>query len=248
MIQTPVLKQVFAMPPSENAQPRDPDSSAAASVPAHDAGSPARDRLLHAAGEAFARDGFDGASVRAICEAAGANVSAVKYHFGSKHDLYREVVVAAHVQMHNAEPMPELPADATPTQARETLADFVAWFMRLVLSEADKPPWAGRLLACETVQPTDALDEFVRLVAGPIRGELHRIVRAVIGDAHPDHVADDLTHSVIALCVNPKHSFEILSRLGFPPPTDVPSINRMAHTVARFALSGLDGFAADSPP
>ena len=36
-----------------------------------------RDRLLHAAGEEFARVGFRSASVRAICEAAGADVSAV---------------------------------------------------------------------------------------------------------------------------------------------------------------------------
>ena len=65
-----------------------------------------RDRLLHAAGDEFARNGFERASVRSICDAAEANVSAVKYHFGSKHELYLAVWDVAATQMVSAEPMP----------------------------------------------------------------------------------------------------------------------------------------------
>ena len=49
-----------------------------------------RDLLLVEARKKFCEKGFDGASLRDICDGAGANVSAVKYHFGGKEGLYRE--------------------------------------------------------------------------------------------------------------------------------------------------------------
>ena len=48
--------------------------------------------LLEAARSVFARNGFDGASIRAITAEAGANLGAVTYHFGSKRKLYAEVL------------------------------------------------------------------------------------------------------------------------------------------------------------
>ncbi|MEM6458413.1 MAG: CerR family C-terminal domain-containing protein [Planctomycetota bacterium] len=202
-----------------------------------------RDRLVRAAGGEFSEHGFARARVRAICDAAGANVSAVKYHFGDKEGLYRAVWETAARQMLEAEPMPRLCDRNDP---RETLSFFVAWFMRLVLLEKDKHPWAGCLMAHESVEPTGALDLFVKYCAGPIRDELRRIVRANVGPRPTDKVVDDLTNGIVALCVNPKHSHEVLGRLGFPPPNNKAAINRMAKTLARFALAGLDGFAPGS--
>ncbi|RME65412.1 MAG: TetR family transcriptional regulator, partial [Alphaproteobacteria bacterium] len=51
-----------------------------------------RGRLLRAALAQFAQYGFEGASVREITAAAGANLAAVNYHFGSKEALYHAVV------------------------------------------------------------------------------------------------------------------------------------------------------------
>lgn len=46
--------------------------------------------LLEEAIKVFSEKGFEGVSVRDICDAVGANVSAIKYHFGGKEGLYRE--------------------------------------------------------------------------------------------------------------------------------------------------------------
>jgi AcrR family transcriptional regulator len=51
-----------------------------------------RERLLHAAGHIFAEKGFEPASLRAITNAAGVNLAAVNYHFGSKENLIWEVL------------------------------------------------------------------------------------------------------------------------------------------------------------
>ncbi|MFE4709809.1 MULTISPECIES: TetR family transcriptional regulator [unclassified Paenibacillus] len=48
-------------------------------------------RILLAAKKLFARQGYDGTSVRQICEEAGANVALVSYYFGGKENLLRAI-------------------------------------------------------------------------------------------------------------------------------------------------------------
>lgn len=48
--------------------------------------------LIQVAARLFAEFGYDGTSIRAITREAGANLGAVTYHFGSKENLYLEVV------------------------------------------------------------------------------------------------------------------------------------------------------------
>ncbi|MCP5067717.1 MAG: TetR/AcrR family transcriptional regulator, partial [bacterium] len=50
-------------------------------------GQDTKQRLLDAAEQLFAERGFDGTSMRAVTQAAGASVSAANYHFGSKQAL-----------------------------------------------------------------------------------------------------------------------------------------------------------------
>jgi AcrR family transcriptional regulator len=51
-----------------------------------------RAALIKAARERFARDGYEGASVRAIARRARVNLGAITYHFGSKRALYEAVM------------------------------------------------------------------------------------------------------------------------------------------------------------
>lgn len=50
-----------------------------------------KQRILDAAEELFANDGFAGASLRRVTSAAKVNLAAVNYHFGSKDGLVEEV-------------------------------------------------------------------------------------------------------------------------------------------------------------
>lgn len=51
-----------------------------------------RERLIDVATSLFAARGYDGVSVRDITAAAGTNLGAVTYHFGSKAALFGEVI------------------------------------------------------------------------------------------------------------------------------------------------------------
>jgi TetR/AcrR family transcriptional regulator len=52
-----------------------------------------RERILHAAIDAFARTGFHGASTRVIAEIAGVTDALLFYHFRNKADLYLAAVI-----------------------------------------------------------------------------------------------------------------------------------------------------------
>ena len=58
-----------------------------------------RERIIQAATDLFAESGFRGASVRDICNLAGANPGAVSYHFGGKRQLYRAVLRRAAAEL-----------------------------------------------------------------------------------------------------------------------------------------------------
>jgi len=48
-------------------------------------------RIMVAAKKLFSRQGYNGTSVRQICEEAGANVALVSYYFGGKENLLRDI-------------------------------------------------------------------------------------------------------------------------------------------------------------
>ncbi len=52
---------------------------------------PAKERILDAAEQLFARRGFYGVSLRDITQAAGVDVALVSYHFGGKRELFTAV-------------------------------------------------------------------------------------------------------------------------------------------------------------
>jgi AcrR family transcriptional regulator len=54
-----------------------------------------RGALLDAAEELFSRRGYAAVGIREITDAAGVNIAAIKYHFGSKSELYLETVKRA---------------------------------------------------------------------------------------------------------------------------------------------------------
>ncbi len=64
--------------------------TAKASV-ARAAAKPAKERILDAGEQLFARNGFYGVSVRDITKAAGVDVALVSYHFGGKRELFAAV-------------------------------------------------------------------------------------------------------------------------------------------------------------
>lgn len=144
---------------------RGPRAGGSAAGPRQD---PTRERLLEAAARTLAERGFEGATVRAICRRARANVGAVNYHFGSKDALTVTAVRWA------AARLPEdawhaggadLQPLAPPSDPSEGLRRAVRGLASRILGRhAD---WEVRLMMRVLSEPNPALDAVVREVIEP---------------------------------------------------------------------------------
>ncbi len=139
-----------------------------------------RERLLAAASELFAATGFHGAKVREIAAAADANVAAANYHFGSKAELYLEVLRThfAQIRTRLAAGGAVPPNEALARMPRAELERLVWKRLATMLEILVGPPPSiyGRLIQREMCDPSEALphivDEFIRPQLEEMRGVL----------------------------------------------------------------------------
>jgi AcrR family transcriptional regulator len=154
----------------------------------------ARTRILAAAGPIFAEKGFNGATVREICQAADVNVASVNYYFGDKQRLYVEAVKRAH-PLHNApQPAPDWPPGTPP---RQKLADYIRG-MAVPMLGARRERWQAQLLAREMMNPSAACREIVEDFVRQRFNLLLRIVSEILPADTPRHRCHLVTLSIVA--------------------------------------------------
>jgi AcrR family transcriptional regulator len=119
-----------------------------------------KERILTAAEALFAQRGFDGASLRQLTAAAGVNLAAVNYHFGSKDKLV-EQVFRRRLDSLNADRLAALAKVAGLPET--TLDDVLAAFIRpaLALSNDGSGSLFMRVLARAFAEHDDSLRQFL---------------------------------------------------------------------------------------
>jgi AcrR family transcriptional regulator len=199
---------------------------------------PTRVRLLEAAGEEFARKGFDAARVRTICERAGANVAAVNYHFQDKEQLYVQAVLAAHrcgfASEEEADPGWGSPADQ--------LRGFVHHFLCRVLAINDPDDWRHQLMLREMIHPTSASDVLIREAIRPRFERLTGILRNFC-PAADERRLHALAFSVIGQCLHYKMARPITERLIGRPALQALDLDYLTEHITSFCLAAMGGRA-----
>ena len=163
-----------AVPPSgAGGLPSSGRSSRAGGGSSSGRGDETRTALLAAGRAAFARKGYDGASIRDITREAGANLGAVTYHFGSKRALYASVLVEGLTPLVDRVGQ----AAAAPGPSTERLGKVVEAFMDHIGANPDLP----RLLLQEIAAGKKPPVELVALV----RRNLGHLT-AILSQGHAD--------------------------------------------------------------
>jgi AcrR family transcriptional regulator len=195
-----------------------------------------RDRLLLAAGQAFAEHGYEAATVRDICLEAGVNVAAVNYYFGDKRRLYIESVKHAHEARVKQVPLPEWPAGKP---AADRLHDFVANMLERMLGFG-QPPWQVRLMMREVLHPTDACRELVEDYIRPHFALLVSILDDLCQGRLSQPELRRVALSIIGQCFLYRAAGDVVRMLV--PQAEIESLHtpaRLADHVTRYALAAL---------
>jgi RNA polymerase sigma-70 factor (ECF subfamily) len=138
-----------------------------------------RQRLLDAAAQLFAENGFNSVTVRDICKQADANVAAVNYYFRDKWGLYREILRGI---IEYQKRTSELAHDAGPGKSpEERLRHYILVFLQRALGGAGRDVCAGKLMAREMVDPSPGLDLFIDEAIRPNSVRVGALVAELMG-------------------------------------------------------------------
>ena len=128
-----------------------------------------RERILGAAEKVFARAGFNGATMAAIAEGAELPKANLHYYFGSKHDLYREVLAGTLRDW--LVPMDVMTAEAEPAEA-------LASYIRAKMAMSAERPDASRVFANELLHGAPVLGDLMR---SELRKHVERQAKVIRG-------------------------------------------------------------------
>ena len=205
-----------------------------------------RQRILDVAGPIFAEHGFRAATIREICDKADANIAAVNYHFGSKENLYTEVL-RSWLQKQEEKHPPDggLRDGAT---AEERLRAFIRAVVLRILGDEGPPSWFSGLLAREMAEPTHALDSLVEEIFRPQMLQLDGIVRDLLGpEADPKQVRL-CVWSVAGQWVVYHCGRNLMARLEPERKLAAEELELLAEHITRFSLNAVRGFRTESSP
>ena len=197
-----------------------------------------RERLLHAARELFLRYGYRAVSSRQIGAAAGVNFAMIRYYFGGKPGLYREILQGVlPAQLHEFEAW----ADEGGVQVPEILANIVrVWAAN---------PWIAGFVLREVLVPGGPMRSmFLREFPERLAPLVERAVQAQMrrGTLRADLDPKLLVLSIVSLAIFTFLSFALSSRV-FNVRHDEEFVSRfLAHTQALLAHGVAPARAADS--
>ncbi len=187
--------------------------------------------LVTAARELFAEHGYDGASIRAITQRAGANLGAITYHFGSKDALYEAAMESV------AEPMRNHLREAAGSTG--TALDRIDRMVRAMFEYLRTNPAMPRLLTQQLAS--------IRPLPGPARNTLRAnigLMASLIAEGQQDGSIRPGDPTLMALSIGSQPIFLNLVRQalreGVEIDQDDPAIGRdVVESVAHFVRAGL---------
>lgn len=160
-----------------------------------------RDQLLSASLTAFGNKDYDAVSTREIVEQAGANISAISYHFGGKKPLYLETAayLARTLQQKMAPALEQIDApqdEHDPALCRQRIEQLIATMVEHVVVGELSADAAGFIFR-EQLKPTEAFDVLYQELLQPMQQRYARLLACIFDCAEEDHTIKLITHALL---------------------------------------------------
>jgi AcrR family transcriptional regulator len=154
-------------------------------------GDTTKSRILDAAEELFGGQGFAATSVRAVTAAAGANVAAVRYHFGSKEGLLRAVADRAMSQVNQTrlDLLKELAGAGRDSDVASLVRAFVVPSIELVRQHGERGPLVARFIGRVMFEPDGTIRRLFAEQVDPVEGRYLAALAQALPQLPEDEVA-----------------------------------------------------------
>tara|TARA_Y100001970_G_scaffold235033_1_gene293775 strand:- start:1607 stop:2218 length:612 start_codon:yes stop_codon:yes gene_type:complete len=194
-----------------------------------------REQLLKAATIHFASKGFFEATIRDICDEAAMNIASVNYHFGSKRDLYKEVVAESYNRAGSFAPMPTI--EMFSGNPKKALVEWVHWYIkRLMTSDANT---FSKLLAHEMSRPSGVLNEVVPSNIQPLWDALIKILTA-LSPKDSDRLRTLRGQTILGSCLVHRMGKQVLGKLKTKNPPGENDCDEIATHIASTIISSIE--------
>ena len=202
----------------------------------------ARARLIEAAMELFAGRGYEGTSVRDLATAAGVNVAAVSYHFGSKDALYQETLRACLAPCAEMRARMQLHLDAVQQKksrkaAEEALRGCIREFLEVLMSPLSKH---SHLVMREQSEGKPRFEPVIREFFQPVGSILQEVI-LMIAPELPQMTVFMTISGIIGQCLHTykaRASYRVLAGVDSHSPEYIEMVS--TH-IAHFTALGLRG-------
>jgi len=200
-------------------------------------------RLLAAASELFAEHGYHGSTMRDIALHAGVNLAAANYHYGSKKELYLEVLramfaeIRAELARRGAVALPGAVAHLSRTEVEALLAARIGGMLALLLGPP--PSLHGTLMQREMTDPSEALPVIVDEFMAPMEREVEDILRRLCPHLDPQtlqHCAFSIIGQVVFYRLTMPGLLRMFRWSAYPG--DFAA--QLAEHITAFSLGGLE--------
>ncbi len=205
-----------------------------------------KERLLDAAEQLFAERGFEGASLRAVTQAAGTSVSAANYHFGSKQALLRATL------RRRVEPMNRLrlerldaleaAAAGAPLSLEALLDAFLRPAFEVRAAAQGGSAYYRQIAARLYSDPPELVSDLKRELFGPVFERFFAALQRTLPDHSPSALA--LAFQFTVGTVIHVMSGQLEGALGIGDGDVRPADEEVLRRMVAYTVSGLRGVRA----
>ena len=203
----------------------------------------AKEALLEAAGRLFTENGYDAVSTRELAEAAGVNLGAIQYHFGSKAKLFVETVYRL---MKNTGP--DCQGFSEPVTCRVLaavrLCEFVVRFLSFYLGNRERHPCRvmfREILGAPAHDP-EMYEALTTTVVRDFIAPLDTLLRPLIRTLNPELDEQGLSYAVQSIVGQCSFYFThgpFIAQLRGVGVADADYLDAAARHISAFSLRGL---------
>jgi TetR/AcrR family transcriptional regulator, regulator of cefoperazone and chloramphenicol sensitivity len=202
-------------------------------------GQATRERILEAAGELFAADGYAQTTASAIAGRAEVSLTLINYYFDGREGLYRAALIEAHRRLGKLSDLRDLAESELPATAK--LRVLIYGLVRPATKR--RPGWHINVLAKEIFAPSTHFPVLFEAEVPPKLAIIKQILSAITAIPVDDPALVRCVISVLAPC-----SMLLVAARGAPGPLD--EVRRMPREAIithlhTYALAGLEAIARE---